>query len=1112
MNYNNRVSNAWVVHFYIICMFLFSTACTNRNTETIQPLFTEVTSDWSGINFKNTLTFDQKFNIYTYRNFYNGGGVALGDINNDGLIDIFFTANQGANRLYLNKGNLKFEDITEKAGIAGTRAWSTGVSMVDINGDGWLDIYVCNSGDVEGDNKENELFINNGDLTFTERAREYGVDDSGFSTHAVFFDYDGDGDLDLYILNNSYQSIGSFNLRKNERPKRDSLGGDKLLRNDNGVFSDVSSEAGIYGSIIGFGLGVTVGDVNKDGHPDIYISNDFFERDYLYINNGDGTFSEKLTEQIRSTSAASMGADLADINNDGLPDIFVTDMLPYDYNRFKTVTTFDSWDRYQYGVSNDYYHQFIRNTLQVNNGDGTFSELGRLAKVDATDWSWGALMFDMDNDGLKDIFVANGIYQDLTDQDYLQYISNEEVVRSIVTENKVDYQKLVELIPSRPIANFSFQNQGNFVFRNQTVAWGLGKPGFSNGSAYGDLDNDGDLELVINNVNGLASIYKNESERLLPENRFLKFELEGIGKNTLAIGASVTIGSGGSQFFIEQMPNRGFQSSVDPRPNIGLGSNAVADNVVVTWPDGRETRLTNVATNQTLRLKQSDGQIVPARQIKQEPKLFTKKEVDVSGYIHKESSFVDFDRDKLVYHMISTEGPRISVGDVNDDGRDDFYIGGSKGYAGVLFIQQKDGKFMESKQSVFDADKLSEDTGSIFFDADGDGDLDLYVCSGSNEVSTSSSSLADRLYFNDGNGNFSRSPQVLPTSVFESSAVVRAADFDNDGDMDLFVGIRSHPFQYGMPMNGYILENNGTGEFTNITAHVAPGLIKLGMITDAVWADVDGDLDPDLIIVGEYMPIKVFINESGKFIEMENSVSPKKLNGWWNRIVAADIDGDGDMDFILGNHGLNSRFRASESKPVTMYVNDFDKNGTLEQVICMYYDEKSYPIALRHDLTSQLPGLKKKYLKYETFKDQTIYDIFTPDELKGSTILEAHEFQTGVLINDGQGRFTWKSLPVEAQFSPVYAIHVRDFDQDGKSDILLGGNLFGAKPEVGRYDASYGVYLKGDGKGEFTALRSIASGISITGEIRDIVPIRINEQDLIVVTRNNDSLLFYSVK
>ncbi|HCZ36544.1 MAG TPA: hypothetical protein DHV26_11535, partial [Cytophagales bacterium] len=1068
--------------FIFLSLILFS--CHTRD-EVTNPLFELLSPDETNILFRNDLRFSQEFNIYTYRNFYNGGGVALGDINNDGLLDIYLTSNQGRNALYLNKGNLEFEDITNKSGVGGNKAWSTGVSMADVNGDGWIDIYVCNSGDVTGDNKENELFINNKDLTFTEQAHEFGIADRGFTTHAAFLDFDRDNDLDLYILNNSYQAIGSFNLRKYERPVRDSLGGDKFFRNDKGRFVDISEEAGIYGSIIGFGLGVTVGDVNLDGWPDIYVSNDFFERDYLYINNKDGTFKECLTEQMKSISGASMGADLADVNNDGYPDIFVTEMLPADNNRVKTVTTFENWDRYQYNVSNGYYHQFTRNMLQLNNGSNTFSEVGRLAKVEATDWSWGALMFDMDNDGLKDIFVANGIYQDLTNQDYLQYVSSEEVVKSIVTNRNVDYKKLVELIPSNPVSNFAFQNLGDLEFSNRAKEWGLGAPGFSNGAAYGDLDNDGDMDLVVNNVNDLVSIFKNNTTQFFPENHYLKFELVGEGQNLFALGASISVYSGNQQFYVEQMPNRGFESSMDPRPHLGLGSIKVIDSLIVKWPNGTQSKLAEVPANQSLKLFQKDGNSLQQTRAGNSKSLLSETELMGLEFNHTESNFVDFDRNKLLFHMISNEGPKLAVADVNGDGLDDLYIGNAKDQPGELYIQNAMGSFKKSNQNGFVDDKDSEDLVCLFFDADGDKDQDLYVCSGSNEFSTSSFALSDRLYFNDGKGNFSRSQQILPTPVFESTSVVTPADFDMDGDIDLFVGVRSHPFLYGLPVNGYLLQNDGKGTFTDVTSSFAPQLIEIGMITDAGWIDVNADGWQDLIVVGEYMRITLLINNKGKFEDKSEAWGLSKTNGWWNAIEIADLDGDGDLDAVVGNHGLNSRFRASPERPVTMQVNDFDRNGTNEQIISVYQGDVSYPMVLRHDLMSQVPVLKKKFLKYESFKDQTFETIFTPEERQGSLELKVYELASVVLINSGKS-FELKKLPTEAQFAPIYAISISDIDGDEIMDLVVGGNLYKAKPEAGRYDASNGLLLKGTGAGNFKALSAGQSGLFLDGEVRDL--------------------------
>ncbi len=1094
-----------------VALLLLGWACSPADEKQLT-LFTEVSGS-SGIQFSNTLTFANDFNIYTYRNYYNGGGVALGDINNDGLIDVYLTGNMTPNKLFLNKGDFTFEDITVKAGVAGTKAWSTGVSMADVNGDGLIDIYLCNSGDVKGDNKQNELFINKGDLTFEEKGEAYGVADRGYTTHAAFFDYDKDGDLDLYILNNSYQAIGSFNLRKNERPKRDPLGGHKLLRNDGEHFVDVSEEAGIYGSVIGFGLGVTVGDIDKDGWPDIYVSNDFFERDYLYINNHNGTFKESLTEQMRSISGASMGADLADINNDGYPDIFVTEMLPKDNARLKTVTTFENWDRYQFNVKNDYFHQFTRNMLQLNNGDDTFSEIGRLSGVEATDWSWGALMFDMDNDGLKDIFVANGIFQDLTNQDYLQYVSNEEIVKTIISGNRVDYKKLVEFIPSTPIANFAFQNQGDLHFTDKAATWGLGKPNFSNGSAYGDLDNDGDLDLVINNVNEQASVYRNESNVLLPKNHFMKFQLKGTGKNTFAFGTKITLKEGDKIFYIEQMPIRGFESSMDPRPNVGLGLIDTVDQVLIEWPDGTSNVFDQVATNQTLVLEQKNGEAPVKEKVLDPTKdsgniLFQSYDPKLD-FVQHENDFVDFDRDHLIYHMLSTEGPRMSKGDVNGDGLEDFYIGGPKDQAGALFVQTPQGEFKRLNEPIFETDKGAEDMGSVFFDADGDHDQDLYVCSGGTEFSNSSGELLSRLYFNDGKGRFTKSKQALPTANFESTSTVQAADYDGDGDQDLFVGVRQIPFLYGIPVNGYILNNDGTGNLTDVSAQIAPALKKIGMITDAAWSDIDGDKDMDLIIIGEYMPVRIFINNNGKFTDHTFEAGLAKTNGWWNRIKAADLDKDGDVDFVIGNHGLNSRFRASFDKPVCMYVNDFDQNGTVEQIVCTYFGTKSYPMALRHDLIGKIPSLKKKYLKYESYRDQTITDIFTPEQMKNAAKLDVYDLATSILINEGGGKFTLKPLPTAAQVSPVYGIHVTDFDGDSNPDILLAGNLYRVKPEVGRYDASYGTLLKGDGHGNFEAMAAKDSGFRVDGEIRDIISVQTRKAEVILVGRNSDSIVAF---
>ena len=1094
----------------------------------INTLFTLLPASYTQIQFTNSLTYDKDFNIYTYRNFYNGGGVGLGDFNQDGNLDIYFTANMSPNQLYLNEGDFRFEEVTEAAGVGGTRAWSTGVAVADVNGDEWPDIYVCNSGDIQGDNRQNELFIHTGKLTeegipiFSEQAEAYGIADEGLSTHGVFFDYDKDGDLDLYLLNNSYQAIGSFNLKKNERSNRDEKGGDKLFRNEGNQFIDVSEEAGIYGSIIGFGLGVTVGDINRDGWQDIYVSNDFFERDYIYINQGDGTFIETLEEQMHSISAASMGADMADINNDGYADIFVTEMLPGDQKRLKTVTTFENWDRYQYNVNNGYYHQFTRNMLQLNNGPSapisqrdssiiTFSEIGRMAGVHATDWSWAPLITDFDNDGLKDLFVANGIYKDLTDQDYLNFIANEETQRSIITREGVNFKALIDSIPSHRIPNHMFVNQGDLRFENKAKEWGLDRPSHSNGSVYGDLDNDGDWDLVINNANMPAFVYRNESDSLLKENNYLKLSLEGEGKNTAALGATITVRHQGLTLYQEHMPMRGFQSSVDPRPNLGLGTIEILDTLKIDWPDGNQTLLKNVASNQHLVISQSEAQqaLSDVQESKHLP-IFQEVKANLfrPPFSHQENEFVDFDRDRLIYHMLSNTGPALAVGNVNGDGWDDVFIGGAKDQAGALFVRKHPtGTFSPTNKALWEQAKVSEDTDAVFFDADNDKDLDLYVASGGNEFPSSSSALLDRLYLNDGRGNFTKSKQILPTARFESTSCVKAADYDGDGDQDLFVGLRLRPFLYGVPVNGYILNNDGKGNFTSVSSQIAPELSEIGMITDAQWVDMDGDQDLDLVVVGEWMPITLFENDKGKFAKVSPLSGLEHSHGFWETIEVADLDRDGDMDMVVGNHGLNSRFKASKDKPVCMYINDFDRNGTAEHIICTYMGDESYPLVLKHDLVAQLPGLKKKYLRYENYHSQTIEDIFTPEQLEKAIRLDAFYLETSVVLNEGNGKFTLVPLPVEAQTAPIYSILIRDFDRDGILDLLIGGNQYKAKPEVGIYDASHGLMLKGEGNGEFQPLSAKESGFFVRGEIRKLVEYRFGDRlRYVFVAMNNDEV------
>ena len=873
-------------------------------------------------------------------------------------------------------------------------------------------------------------------------------------------------------------------------------------------FVDVSEEAGIYGSEIGFGLGVTVGDVNRDGWLDIFVSNDFFERDYLYINQQDGTFKEAIEEQIHSLSVASMGADMADLNNDAYPEIFVTEMLPEDEARYKTKMTFENWDRYQYNLQNGYYHQFTRNVLQLNNRNGTFSEIGRMAGVEATDWSWGALIADYDNDGYKDLYVCNGLYKDIIDQDYINFVSNEEIIRQMVTKEGVNYKELIDTIPSTKIANYLFRNDGNLQFDNWASKWGIDQLSHSNGSAYGDLDNDGDLDLVVNNVNDFAFIYENQLDQRESKNNYLQVQLIGYDLNPFAVGASVTLYCQTDVFFLESLPVRGFQSSVDPRLLFGLGGHEAIDSLVVQWPDGTMQVEIGIQPNQKVDIYYQNSSTKLTKEVHLDPYFKEITEDVLLDFEHRENRFVDFDRDRLVFHMISTEGPRLAIGDVNGDSYTDFYIGGAIGQHGKLYIQSSAGTFQATNENVFRQLTGSEDLGASFFDADQDGDQDLYVAHGGNEYLISTPHLIDQLFLNDGDGNLKRSPQYLPTFAMESTSCVAPSDFDLDGDVDLFVGVRIKPGYYGLNQNGYLLKNNGKGQFSNGTGDLATELLSLGMITDAVWADIDNDADEDLIVVGEWMSVAVFENDDGRFTRKNAITNPNA--GWWNAIEAGDLDQDGDMDFVLGNHGLNSRFRASEDKPIELYVNDFDNNNTPDPILCQYNGAESYPLCLRHDLVMQLPHLKKKYTYYKDYKEQTIRDIFSEEQIKNSIVQTVNELRSVILRNDGQGKFEIVPLPWQAQLSPVYAISIHDFTKDGHVDILVGGNLYNAKPEVGRYDASFGVLLAGDGNFEFDAIHPSKSGFFVRGEIRDLERLRIGQRECVLVARNNGPMQIFN--
>lgn len=1091
-----------------VLLFLLLAGCQNQADN--NAVFQRLNSQATGINFRNQLEYNEQLNTYTYRNFYNGAGVAVGDINNDGLQDLYFAGNLVDNQLYLNKGDFTFEDITTEAGVASANVWSTGVSMADVNGDGWLDIYVCKSGPLDGDNRNNELFINNGDLTFTEQAEAYGVADLGLSNHAAFLDYDKDGDLDFYLLNNSTRSVGIYDLRKGQRETPDPEGGNKLYRNDGGRFTDVTAEAGIYSSSIGYGLGVTVADVNVDGWPDIFVSNDFFERDYLYINAKDGTFREALEDYITETSMGSMGADIADLNGDGFPEIYVTEMLPESMERVKTKTLFEDWDKYQANVKNGYHHQFTRNSLQLNQGripgdeeNTFFSEVSRLKGLHATDWSWGALIFDYDNDGNKDLFVANGIFKDLTDQDYINFYANNSLLFDQNRKDSTVITNLIDVIPSVPLPNYLFRNKGGFDFNNVAKESGLADPSFSNGAVYSDLDNDGDLDLVVNNINDDAFVYKNTTTEQ-SDNHYLMLDLQGNDDNPFAFGSRVAVFIGEKELVEEHNPVKGYMSSMDYRMHFGLGTRDKVDSLRILWPDGSSTLLNDVAADQLLRVTQAEsGRSLLTDEVRESVYEAIASPI---AYHHKENEFSDFDRDRLIFQMSSNEGPALAKGDVNGDGLEDFYLGGAKGFAGQLFMQSRNGNFNRVDVAAFDQDKTSEDVDASLADLDGDGDLDLLVASGGNEFGLGDPNLRDRIYLNSGSGVFTRLPFAQFPITSQSSGFIKAFDYDGDGDQDVLTGTRLTPFNYGVPGDAYLFENQGNATFKDVTATKAPDFRGLGLLTDALVADLDGDNDQDIVFVGEWMPVRVFLNEGGVFKDQLSDSGLKDSNGLWKTIEPGDFNGDGLTDFVVGNMGLNTRLEASTDKPLTLHINDFDKNGSVEQITCMYDGDKAVPIIMLKDLVKQLPALRKKYIKYDSYKDKTLDDIFSAEALENMLTLEVKELATCLFINQGDGSFSKVLLPEQAQISQTYAIHATDTNDDGKTDLILGGNQTRMKPELGINNASYGLTLRGLGNGEFKPLKAIESGIFVKGEVRQVESVSTASGALLIFIRNNEEL------
>ena len=1091
-----------IFQFVTLVVLIFCLSCSESKNET--KIFKKLSSRNTGIGFSNNLTENDSLNYFTFAYIYMGGGVSAGDINNDGLIDLFFTGNMVPNKLYLNKGNLEFEDISQNAGISGDSRWYTGTTMVDINNDGLLDIY-CSVGGKFGP-KQNQLYINNGNNTFTESAASYGIDDASNSVQSTFFDYDLDGDLDLYIANyppTKFNAPNYYYAFKQKFPKEGET--DRLFRNDGGTFTDVSKEAGI--STFGLSLSATVGDLNSDGWPDIYISNDFSSPDYLYINNQDGTFSERVKQSTKNTAFYGMGVDIADFNNDQLLDILQVDMTAQNNRRSKANMASMNPELFWSTVNSGFHYQYMQNTLQLNNGNmldsiPDFSNISRLAGVSSTDWSWGPLFVDLDNDGWKDIFISNGTRREINNRDFFLAIEESGVPPDSTLAKSL-------AIPSEKIDNFVFKNNRDLTFEKVNKEWGIEHEGFANGSVYADLDNDGDLDIVTNNIDEEATVFENLSST---NSNHVAIEFNGPEKNKKGIGVKTYLYQKGTTQYQEMTLTRGFQSSVAPRLHFGLGPEIEIDSISVIWPDSSKQTITNPTINEVLKIEYASAQKSNEENKTANSLLFAQVEQSPIEHLHIENRYDDFIKEILLPHQTSMFGPNIGVGDLNGDGNDDFIVGGSKGTETTVYFQNEQ-KFEKKEIPDFSKDKFHEDLGFLIFDADDDGDNDIYIVSGGNEFAERDALLQDRFYVNDGQGNFMKANGALP-EMLTSGSRVQGNDFDKDGDIDLFVGGRLVPGRYPSPANSYLLENqskNGIVKFVDATQKLIPKLTNLGMVTDAIWTDFDNDSNTDLIVIGEWMNIKAFKNDGGYFVEVTNEIGLEDTDGWWFSVKSADFDNDGDQDFIAGNLGLNYKYKATEDESFDIYFNDFDNNETGDIVLSYYNEGEKFPLRGRECSSQQMPGIKSKFKNYESFSTATLEDVYTEKSLENSLHYQVKSFASAYFENV-DGKFVRHDLPNLAQLSSINQILIDDYDKDGHLDAIVAGNLHSSEVETPRNDASIGLLLKGTGKGDFQPVVGRESGLYIPGDVKDMARINVGDATYIIVAKNSDFLQWVKVE